>query len=96
MGKVLMYGAVGLGKTSTKDLIVGSEPAKTRVSTPLATRPTTERTKCCRGSGLACETRHVSSSGESQAYQTSSDRAICGISVVKCELKFIRNPFPFV
>ena len=39
--KLLIYGAAGSGKTSSKDLIVGNESAKTRVSTSLAMRPTT-------------------------------------------------------
>ena len=39
--KLLMYGAAGSGKTTTKDMIVGDEAATTRTSTPLAMRPTT-------------------------------------------------------
>ena len=39
--KLLMYGAAGSGKTSTKEMIVGNPPAEYRESTPLAMRPTT-------------------------------------------------------
>ena len=39
--KMLMYGAAGSGKTSTKELILGNPPPVDRVSTPLAMRPTT-------------------------------------------------------
>ena len=39
--KLLMYGAAGSGKTSTKELILGNPPPVDRVSTPLAMRPTT-------------------------------------------------------
>ena len=39
--KLLMYGAAGSGKTSTKELILGNPPPINRVSTPLAMRPTT-------------------------------------------------------
>ncbi len=39
--KLLLYGAAGSGKTTTKDMIVGDEAATSRTSTPLAMRPTT-------------------------------------------------------
>ena len=39
--KLLMYGAAGSGKTTTKDMVVGDEAATSRTSTPLAMRPTT-------------------------------------------------------
>ena len=39
--KLLMYGAAGSGKTTSMEIIVGNKPPKRRVSTPLATRPTT-------------------------------------------------------
>ena len=39
--KLLMYGAAGSGKTSTKEMIVGNPPPEYRESTPLAMRPTT-------------------------------------------------------
>ncbi len=39
--KLLMYGAAGSGKTTTKDMIVGDKAAISRTSTPLAMRPTT-------------------------------------------------------
>ena len=39
--KILMYGAAGSGKTTTKDMIIGDEAAVLRTSTPLAMRPTT-------------------------------------------------------
>ena len=38
--KLLMYGAAGSGKTSSKEIITGNQPPKERVSTPLAMRPT--------------------------------------------------------
>ena len=38
--KLLMYGAAGSGKTSSKEIIIGNQPPKERVSTPLAMRPT--------------------------------------------------------
>ena len=39
--KLLMYGAAGSGKTTSKEIIIGNKPPKDRVSTPLAMRPTT-------------------------------------------------------
>ena len=39
--KLLMYGHAGSGKTTSMEIIVGNKPPKHRVSTPLATRPTT-------------------------------------------------------
>ena len=41
LSKLLMYGAAGSGKTSTKEMIVGNPPPAYRESTPLAMRPTT-------------------------------------------------------
>ena len=41
LSKLLMYGAVGSGKTSIKEMIVGNPPPAYRESTPLAMRPTT-------------------------------------------------------
>ena len=41
LSKLLMYGAAGSGKTSTKEMIVGNPPPAYRGSTPLAMRPTT-------------------------------------------------------
>ena len=40
VSKVLMYGAAGSGKTSTKEIIVGNPPPAERTSTLLAERPT--------------------------------------------------------
>ena len=39
--KMLMYGAAGSGKSTTKEMIVGNPPPENRESTPLAARPTT-------------------------------------------------------
>ena len=39
--KLLMYGHAGSGKTTSMEIIVGNKPPEHRVSTPLATRPTT-------------------------------------------------------
>ena len=39
--KMLMYGAAGSGKSTTKEMIVGNPPPESRESTPLAARPTT-------------------------------------------------------
>ena len=39
--KVIMYGAVGSGKTSSRNLIIGDPSPTVRTSTPLAVRPTT-------------------------------------------------------
>ena len=41
LSKLLMYGAAGSGKTTTKEMIVGNPPPEYRESTPLAMRPTT-------------------------------------------------------
>ena len=41
LSKLLMYGAAGSGKTSTKEMIVGNPLPAYRESTPLAMRPTT-------------------------------------------------------
>ena len=41
LNKLLMYGAAGSGKTSTKEWILGNDPPDDRTSTPLAMRPTT-------------------------------------------------------
>ena len=40
ISKLLMYGAAGSGKTSTKEIIVGNPPPAERTSTLLAERPT--------------------------------------------------------
>ena len=40
INKVLMYGAAGSGKTSTKEMVVGNPPPAERTSTLLAERPT--------------------------------------------------------
>ena len=40
INKVLMYGAAGSGKTSTKEMVVGNPPPAKRTSTLLAERPT--------------------------------------------------------
>ena len=40
ISKVLMYGAAGSGKTSTKEMVVGNSPPAERTSTLLAERPT--------------------------------------------------------
>ena len=40
INKVLMYGAAGSGKTSTKEMVVGNPPPGKRTSTLLAERPT--------------------------------------------------------
>ena len=39
IGKFLLYGAPGTGKTSFMDMIIGNSPATIRRSTPLAVRP---------------------------------------------------------
>ena len=39
IGKMLVYGACGTGKSSFMDLMVGNSPEKVRKSTSLATRP---------------------------------------------------------
>ena len=39
IGKMLVYGACGTGKSSFMDLMVGNSPKGTRKSTPLAVRP---------------------------------------------------------
>ena len=41
LGKMLIYGAAGSGKTSFKELVVGNPPPSSRDSTSLAVRPTT-------------------------------------------------------
>ena len=41
LSKLLMYGAAGSGKSTTKEMIVGNPPPPQRESTPLAVRPTT-------------------------------------------------------
>lgn len=41
LGKMLIYGAAGSGKTSFKELFVGNPPPSSRESTSLAVRPTT-------------------------------------------------------
>ena len=40
ISKLLMYGAAGSGKTSTKEIIVGNPPPAEQTSTLLAERPT--------------------------------------------------------
>ena len=39
IGKMLVYGACGTGKSSFMDLMVGNSPKQIRKSTPLAVRP---------------------------------------------------------
>ena len=39
IGKMLVYGACGTGKSSFMDLMVGNPPKQVRKSTPLAVRP---------------------------------------------------------
>ena len=41
IGKMLVYGACGTGKSSFMDLMVGNPPKQVRKSTPLAARPVT-------------------------------------------------------